>query len=117
MEHPMPRLKNHSQIIASWIGHLKSKIPTSSRQPIKCRRLFEFFGDGRKPRRANINGASRVMLAESRQRAHANNLFNRQSGGELPLDNLPLIIKAAEAGDRHQYDSFLLAGLKHSLPM
>src|SRR5208283_3476829 len=103
--------------LARVLRHPKSKILTPPCQPIKCWSLLELLGDWRTSRRANINSTSRVMLAESGQCAHANNLLNCQSGCELALNNFTLIFKDAKAGNRQQHDSVILGGRKHGPPL
>jgi hypothetical protein len=58
-----------------------------------------------------------MMLTETWQCAHANNLLNRQSGGKLSLNNLPLVIKIAKSRHRYQHDPANVSLRKHGLPV
>ena len=83
---------------------------------MKRRRRFELRRQRPRSRRCDVDGASRVVLAEARRRVDVEDLLDRLARRELAPNDVGLMANAAESRDEQQLHAGAGSALLHLAP-
>ncbi len=97
---PVPRLVGVAARVAARVGKPEAERAGMGRQPGECRRMLELELERPAVFRADIDGATRVVLAVPGRRADLQDLLDRQAALELGANDLGLARDAAKRRDR-----------------
>ena len=99
---PMPRLVLEAEAVVVPVRHAETEFLGVRLQPLERRRAVELRRQRPRSRRRDVDGAARVVLAESRRGVDGEDRVDRLPGRELAPDDVGLMADAAEARDEQQ---------------
>src|SRR5690606_7968630 len=113
---PVPGLVDDAVPVAARIAEAETELAGAPVQPGEGRGGLEALLGRRFARRAEVQGHAAVVLAVAGRRVHHQDLRQRQSARQLPLENAQLVVVAAIAGTRFQQQAILAGGRAHGQP-
>src|SRR2546427_10829826 len=99
LDGPVPWFVGYAEPIIARIGHRETEAASVPHEPTEGRHRLEPFRQWRAAWRRQVHGSARMVLAVTWRRVYLQNLLQGLAGGDLSLENLPLILQAAEGRD------------------
>src|SRR6478672_530346 len=109
----MPRLVHDAVRVGARIAHREAEALRVVAQPGEGGRAFERFLGGRFVEGADVERAAGMVFAVAGRGVDGEDLVDGEPTRALALENAELIVVAAVAGDRLQYDIVAQRGRLH----